>query len=250
MQWSDRAIILSMRRLGESSGVIHLLTPNHGMYAGVDKGAFGKRKRGIYQPGNIVAAHWQARLSEHLGMLSCELTQATTAHLLDNRRKLAALASATCLAEKMLSEREAQPDVYACMEALVQALCMGENWLAAYVRLEFTLLACTGFGLDLERCAATGQADDLLYVSPRSGRAVSRHAGEPYREKLLALPAFLASEPDKIVVEHAQILDGLRLCGYFLESRVFAPRGVTMPTVRARFVGILQPEELSVGETT
>jgi DNA repair protein RecO (recombination protein O) len=248
MQWNDKAIILSVRRLGESSGVINLLTESHGMYAGVDKGAFGKRKRGICQPGNIVVAHWQARLAEHLGMISCELTQATAAHLLDDRCKLAALTSATLLTEKMLAEREAQPAVYACMEALVSALCSSEDWLSDYVRLEFALLAHTGFGIDLERCAATGQAHDLLYVSPKSGRAVSRDAGAPYHGKLLPLPPFLLSEGQEEAVEHAQILDGLRLCGYFLGSRVFAPRGLPLPAVRARFVRLLQPEDSPIGE--
>src|SRR5258708_1979388 len=102
MQWNDKAIVLSVRRLGENSAIIHLLTLEHGMVAGVDKGAFGKRKRGIYQPGNIVAAHWQARLSEHIGTWSCELVESTIAHILDDRRKLSALAAAVALIEKIL----------------------------------------------------------------------------------------------------------------------------------------------------
>lgn len=247
MQWNDKAIVLSVRRLGESSAVIHLLSQEHGMVAGVDKGAFAKHKRGIYQQGNIVKAHWHARLPEHLGTLTCELLEATTAYLLDDRCKLAAMTSAVLLAEKMLAERETQPAVYAAMEALVQALRIKEAWLADYVRLEYALLAHTGFGLDLERCAATGQTDDLSYVSPRTGRAVSRDAGAPYRERLLPLPAFLMSSEDGSRIESAHISDGLRLCGYFLETRVFAPRGMPLPTVRARFVRTLQPEELVVG---
>jgi DNA repair protein RecO (recombination protein O) len=134
------------------------------------------------------------------------------------------------------------------MEALIEALCGGRDWLAHYVRLEYTLLSCSGFGLDLERCAATGQAHDLIYVSPKSGRAVSRGAGQPYHERLLTLPPFLLSADEEEAVEHAQILDGLRLCGYFLESRVFAPRGIPIPAVRARFVKVLQPEESIIGE--
>ena len=248
MHWDDKAIILSARRLGENAAVIHLLTPQHGMYAGVDNGAFGKRRRGIYQPGNIVAAHWQARLAEHLGILTCELVHATAAHLLDDRSRLAALTSAALLAEKMLAEREAQPAVYDAMEKLVSGLCNGDGWLADYVRLEYALLSCTGFGLDLERCAATGAVNDLIYGSPKSGGAVSREAGRPYHEKLLALPSFLLSMPEEEAVEHAEILDGLRLCGYFLEARVFAPRGIPVPAVRARFIKTLQPEELRASE--
>jgi DNA repair protein RecO (recombination protein O) len=265
VRWDDKGIILSSRRLGESSGLIHLLTEHHGMVAGVDKGAFSKRSRGIYQPGNFVAAHWQARLAEHLGMLSSELTSATTAHLLDDRRRLAALTSATLMVEKVLAERESHPEVYGAMEALVHALCGEEEWLADYVRFEYTLLCSSGFGLDLESCAATGQAHDLVYVSPKSGRAVSRQAGAPYHEKLLALPPFLVSSScgprsgsagshaidpvlalcapqDDITMAH--VLDGLRLCGYFFEARVFAPRGIPTPAVRARFIQLLwqQPQ--------
>src|SRR6185369_12292434 len=104
MKWSDKAIILSARRLGENSGIIHILTENHGMYKGVDKGAFGKSKRGIYQTGNIVAAHWHARLSEQLGMLSCEIEQATAARIIDDKCKLAVISSAAGLIEKILPE--------------------------------------------------------------------------------------------------------------------------------------------------
>jgi DNA repair protein RecO (recombination protein O) len=248
MQWNDKAIILSVRRLGENAGVVHLLAAEHGMAAGVDRGAFGKRKRGIYQPGNIVAAHWQARLPEHMGTLNCELTQDVASHLLDDRYRLAALTSATLMAARILAERETQPAVFACMESLVHALHAGHDWLKAYVLLEFMLLECAGFGLDLARCAATGQGHDLLYVSPRTGRAVSREAGAPYHEKMFLLPAFLAaaaarstqnvSEPDI-----TQLLAGIRLCGHFLEERVFTPRNIPVPAARRRFVEMLGREE-------
>jgi DNA repair protein RecO (recombination protein O) len=134
---------------------------------------------------------------------------------------------------------------------LLHTLCKGGDWLAAYVRFELDLLACSGFGLDLERCASTGQAHDLLYVSPKSGRAVSRHAGEPYRERLFALPPFLIVTQRNEGVPMPQILDGLRLCGYFLGCRVFEPRGIPVPAVRARFIKVLDTTEgMRVGEVT
>jgi len=242
MQWNDKAIILSARKLGESAGVIHLLTPEHGLYKGVDKGAFGKRKRGIYQPGNIVAARWQARLSEHMGTLECELTGAVTAHILDDRRKLAALASATRMAEQTLAERDRQTSVYLHMEAFVETLRSDGDWLKAYVTLEFALLEHAGYGLDLERCAATGQSHDLIYVSPKSGRAVSRAAGQPYHERLFALPAFLALPVASAPIHIGHIMEGVRLCGHFLENRVFAPRGIPMPAARGRFLAMIGQE--------
>jgi len=210
------------------------------MYVGVDRGAFGKAKRGVYQPGNIIAAHWQARLAEHVGMINGELIDPIAAHILDDRRKLAALSSAALLIEKILSEREIQPVVFAHMEALVQALRHDGNWLLAYVLLEFRLLEHAGFGLDLARCASTGQSHDLTYVSPRSGRAVSTEAGRPYHEKLLALPEFLLSRQEAAHTHITQILDGVRLCGYFLHERIFAPRGHNLPAARGRFIEAIE----------
>jgi DNA repair protein RecO (recombination protein O) len=251
MQWNDRAIILSTRRLGESSAIVHVITPEYGLHAGVDRGAFSKAKRGIYQPGNIVEAKWNARLAEQVGSISCELVYPVAAHILDSRHKLAALTSAASLMEKILTERDKQPAVYDGMETFVQALRSGEDWLSSYVRLEFMLLEHAGFGLDLECCAATGQSHDLAYVSPKSGRAVSTDAGKPYHDRLLALPAFLLPNQAASPINLLQILDGVRLCGYFLHERIFAPRGIPVPAVRNRFIQMLQiMKEPVFGEAT
>ncbi len=241
MQWTDRAIILSIRRLGENSGVVQMLTPERGLHAGVDRAAFGKRRQGVYQQGNIVEAHWQARLTEHVGTLSCELVDPVASRLLDSRVKLAGLSSATQMIERVLSEREPQYAVYVRMMELLAAMCRDDDgeWFSDYVRLEYTLLECAGYGLDLSSCAATGQQHDLHYVSPRSGRAVSREAGLPYHDKMLGLPAFLVQEGCSEAVEHAHIMDGVRLCGYFLNERVFLPRGGVLPVARARFIEML-----------
>lgn len=238
MQWNDKAIVLSLRRLGEHSGVAHVLTAARGLHAGVDKGAFGKRRQGVYQPGNIVEAHWQARLAEHVGTLTCELVEPVAARLLDSRAKLAAIQSATHMIERVMTEREPQPDVYQRMLVFLASLSYGTpaDWLKAYVELEYTLLECAGFGLDLTSCAATGQTDDLHYVSPRSGRAVSREAGAPYHDRMLRLPQFLVKEAR---AEEEQLFDGIRLCGYFLNERVFIPRGASLPPVRDRFVAMV-----------
>ncbi len=245
MQWNDSAIVLSVRRMGEHSGLIHLLTPQHGLHAGVDRGAFGKRRQGMYQPGNIVAAHWQARLQEHVGTLSCELTDAVASRLLDSRIKLAALGAATQMVERTLAERDPQPLIYEYMHAFLALLCEAAEaaWLEAYVRLEYMLLECSGFGLDLSSCAATGQQHDLHYVSPRSGRAVSREAGMPYHERMFALPPFL--HEGQASVERAHLHDGLRLCGHFLNERVFMARNLSLPAARVRFVAMLPQDGLA-----
>lgn len=248
MQWSDRAIILSARKLGENSAIINLITPEHGMYSGVDRGAFGKSKRGIYQTGNIVAAHWQARLAEHLGMVNCEMLFPVAAGIMDDQSKLAVLTSACVMVEKILLEREKQARIFELFETLVNSLCNDGDYLADYVRLEFALLACSGFGVDLERCAATGQTHDLYYVSPKSGRAVSRDAGQPYHDKMLLLPDFMnLGNKTPGMVNIKEIINGIKLCGHFLGERVFNQRNTSMPSARMRLVNMLHGRQLCPG---
>jgi DNA repair protein RecO (recombination protein O) len=191
MHWNDSAILLSARKHGETSAVVRVLARGHGVYAGIVKGASSKANRGIVQPGNLVGAHWNARLSEHLGMFRLELAQAHAAHLMHDAARLAALSSCCALMETALPERHPYPALYAALEKLLSQLQTSDDWPLEYIRLELAILAETGFGLDLSKCAATGAVEDLLYVSPKSGRAVSRQAGEPYQDKLLKLPAFL-----------------------------------------------------------
>jgi len=195
MHWNDTAIILSARKHGETSAVVRLFVREHGVYAGVVRGAHSKANRGVIQPGNIVNATWQARLSEHLGSFKCELLEANAAHIMQDAARLAALTSACTVLESSLPERHPYARLYGIFHLFLTTLREDKNWPEEYVRLEMELLAEAGFGLDLTKCAATGTTDDLIYVSPKSGRAVSRDAGEPYKEKLLALPGFLIALP-------------------------------------------------------
>jgi DNA repair protein RecO (recombination protein O) len=237
MDWTDRGIVLSARKHGESALIVQLLTEAHGRHAGLVRGAASSRLRGLYQPGNVVAAHWRARLAEHLGNFSCEMVVGTAAMLLDDGGKLAALTAASALVETSLPEREPHGDVFANLAALLDALAAPE-WHAAYVRFELNLLAALGFGLDLTRCAATGSNDNLAYVSPRTGRAVSLSAGAVWRDRLLSLPAFLLAE---VAPAPGEIGQGLALTGYFLERHVFAPQGWRMPPARVRLAERLSP---------
>ena len=187
MDWSDDGIVLAARRHGESSAVVQLLTRGQGRHAGLARGGAGSRGRGIYQPGNLVAARWRARLPEHLGSYTCELAHSYAAALLDDPLRLAALASACAVAEAALPERHPYPKLYGAFIALLDGLDGEPQWAAVYARWELGLLDELGFGLDLSRCASTGVTENLSYVSPKSGRAVSREAGAPYRDKLLPL---------------------------------------------------------------
>ena len=240
MEWSDTGIVLSARRHGESAAVVSLLTEHHGRHAGLVHGARGRRARGLYEAGNTLSARWQARLAEHLGRYTCELVRARASLLLDDPPRLAALAAVCALTEATLPERHPYPQVYDSTGLLLDALEADESWAEAMVRWELALLAELGFGLDLSACAATGTVDELAYVSPRSGRAVSREAAAPYAEKLLALPSFLARPEDTAADAAADVVAGLRLTGWFLEKHVFAGQGGRMPAARERFIDRLQ----------
>ena len=233
MEWSDDGIVLAARKHGESSVVVSVLTAEHGRHAGLVRGGSGSRMRGVLEPGNRVHVRWRARLEEHLGSFECDMVANISAGLLDDPLRLSALQALCAVAEAALPERERHAVVYAGMLGLLDALG-GESWAAGYVRWELALLADLGFGLDLSACAATGSNDDLTYVSPKSGRAVSASAGEPYRDRLLSLPGFLLRE------QHApgvgEVAAGLALTGYFLDRHVLAPHGKTLPLARGRLV--------------
>ncbi len=235
MEWTDEAIVLSARRHGETSAIITLMTRTRGIHAGLARGGAGKRCRGLYQPGNMVSAYWRGRLAEHLGTVSCEMIATTAASLLDDPLKLAALSAACAVCEQALPERQPHGPVFNGLAALIAALGNGSNggdWPSAYVKWELGLLAELGFGLELGSCAATGVAENLAYVSPRSGRAVSEEAAQPYRERLLALPAFLLSRG--VAGDHREVAAGLKLTGYFLEKCVFSNYSRSLPPARLR----------------
>lgn len=235
MDFTDDAIVLSTRRHGEANLVLSALTQEHGRHLGLVKGGASRRQRPNLEIGNRLKVVWHARLEEQLGSFTIEPTGSVSAQLLDDPLRLAGLASACAVADIVLPEREPHADVFIATATLIAAIADGaEDWPAAYVRWELALLASLGFGLDLTRCAATGETTDLAYVSPKSGRAVSRAAGEGYRDRLLPLPAFLISEvaPDK-----SDLSDGLRLTGYFLDRHVLhGPTTDRRLEARARFL--------------
>jgi DNA repair protein RecO (recombination protein O) len=231
MQWQDTGFVLAARRHGESALIIELLTQKHGRHAGLVRGGQSPRWRAMLQPGNEVAAVWRGRLDEHLGTIGCELLRAYAARFLDDPGRLAGLTSAAALVAAALPEREPQPEVFASFARLIEALDSAIDWPAHYVTWEQDLLGALGFGLDLTRCAVSGATADLAYVSPRTGRAVSRTAGLPYSDKLLRLPEFLWRD---VPIDEGQLALGLTLTGYFLAHHVFAPQGRALPAARLR----------------
>jgi DNA repair protein RecO (recombination protein O) len=236
VDWTDRGIVLSLRSHGENDAILTLLTEQHGRHAGLVRGGAGRRQRGVLQPGNVVQAAWRARLETHLGSFAVEALHSYGGGALDRREALAGLAALCAMIDATLPEREPHPGIYAAaLELLVH---LGDpDWNAHYVRWELALLREMGYGLDLRSCAATGTVDDLGYVSPRSGRAVSRAAAAPYRDRLLALPAFLRGEGD--APDPAAVCAGLALTGYFFDRDVFGPLRQELPLARRRFVDLL-----------
>jgi DNA repair protein RecO (recombination protein O) len=236
MDWSDEGIFLGAKPLGEANAVAELFTLGHGRHLGLVRGGRSRRLRPLLQPGNRLRVTWRARLSEHLGGFNVELIEAHAARALDDAAALAAIGSLAGLA-RLLPERDPHPHLYAAALHVIGAFDAPTLWPALLVRWELLLLQELGFGLDLSECAATGGDTELVYVSPRSGRAVSREAGEPYDAKLLKLPAFLRD--DDAAVAESDLSAGFALTGYFLERDVLAPHGLALPETRERLIGLL-----------
>ncbi|MBV9278687.1 MAG: DNA repair protein RecO [Chloroflexi bacterium] len=229
MDFTDDAYVLSARPFGETGAIVEALTAVHGRWAAHVAGGASRKLKPLLQPGARVQFAYRSRTSDQLGSATVEAAGPGPDALFDDRLALAGLASAAALAQA-LPEREAHPGAFLALEALISALTHSDIWPAVYVRFEAGLLEEVGFGLDLSRCAATGSRDDLVYVSPRTGRAVSREAGRPYHDKLLALPPFLLSSQGGL--SEGDIAAGLALTGHFLEQFVFAPLNRPLPPPR------------------
>jgi len=234
MEWSDEGVVLSVRPHGETGAIAELLTREHGRHMGLVHGGVGRRLRGVLQPGNKVEAKWRARLSEHLGTYQIDIDKARAGLLMEEPLTLTGL-TAACAVAGAIPEREANAGLYEGFDILIDLMATSEVWPAVLVRWELGLLQEMGFGLDLSRCVATGTRDDLVYVSPKSGGAVSREAGEPYRESLFPLPAFLVGRQAGEASDR-DVLDGLRITGHFLARHVFGPLDKPLPDARLRLV--------------
>ena len=235
MQWVDEAIVLGVRRHGEASAILEVMTREHGRHLGLVRRAAGMRLRPVLQPGNRVSVTWRARLDEHLGNYAVEGLDLAAAQFLDTAHALYGLAHMAALC-RLLPERDPHPQIHATLEGVLDSLLDARLAGASMARFELQLLSELGFGLDLASCAATGATAELVYVSPKSGRAVSRVAGEPWRDKLMPLPAFLAEDGPAEPPSAADLAGGFEVTGFFLLRHVLEPGGLALPDARASFV--------------
>jgi DNA repair protein RecO (recombination protein O) len=245
MDWSEDAIILHIRPHGETSAVAEVFARGQGRHLGLVKGGKSKKLRPVLQTGNLVAAHWRARLADHLGFFVVELAEPFAAQALDDPLALAGVSTLTGLA-RLLPERDPHPMLYDLALLMFRHFGEPELWPLILARWELQLLSELGFGLDLGRCTATGTTERLIYVSPKSGRAVSAEAGEPYREKLLALPAFLRDRTSADAGPR-DILDALALTGHFFDLHVLGPRNLRFPEGRQHLLQALRRQGGSAG---
>jgi DNA repair protein RecO (recombination protein O) len=237
MEWQDEGLVLGARKHGETSVILELMTRAHGRHLGMVRGGRSRAMRPVLQPGNLVAASWRARIEDHLGAFVVEPLEARAARFLDHGAALHGVTALSALL-RLLPERDPHEALFEMANGVAARLDSSDFAAPAMARFELALLGALGFGLDLDACALTGMRDDLAYVSPKSGRAVNRKAGAPWRDRLLPYPGFLRNESGAPSVE--DIAAAFRLTGYFLTRDVLNPRGAAMPVSRALYIGALR----------
>lgn len=233
MEWQGDGLILNTRKHGENSAIIDVLTRDKGRHMGLVRGGRSRTMRPVLQAGNLVNVVWRARLEDHLGAFSVEPHRMIVAGIIDDVHRLAGLTTITTLAS-LLPEREPHPRIYDASLLLIEHLQDDAIWPAVLVKWEMGLLEELGFGLDLSKCAVSGETVNLTHVSPRTGRAVCAREADPWKDKLLALPAFVAGPSGE--ASNAEVIQGLKLTGHFLARHIFEPRGVSAPEQRQRIL--------------
>ena len=249
MEWRDEGIVLGSRRHGETSTILEVMTAAHGRHLGLVRGGRSRRMLPMLQAGNRVELAWRARLDEHLGAFQVEPVEMHAATLLDSACAVYGLQMLAAHL-RLLPERDPHARLYETLSVILRHLPEAVDAAELIVRFELMLLDDLGFGLDLVECVATGARDDLAWVSPKSGRAVSRQAGEPWRDRLLPLPAFLrGTGENRVRGDLAALDDAFRLTGFFLARHVYEPRGIAEPESRAGFLATLRRGRTHRGDT-
>lgn len=238
MEWSGEAIVLGTRKHGETSVILEVMTPERGRHMGLVRGGRSRKQQPTLQPGNEVSLHWRARLAEQLGQFTVEPLRSRAASLMESAVGVRGVQHLASLV-RLLPERDPHPALYNALTVVLDHMDTPAVAAALTARFELEMLSELGFGLDLSKCAATGVTRGLVWVSPRSGRAVSLEAGQPYADKLLPLPGFLthvegANQPPSADMD--DLRDAFRLTGYFLNRHIYEPRGLPPSATREGFL--------------
>lgn len=240
MEWTDEGIVTGVRRHGEGNAIVELMTMARGRHQGLVRGGQSRLKAPILQPGNKLLVTWRARLDEHLGNLAVEPLKLRAEALMRHPHGAYGLSHIASLIH-LLAEREPHPGLFGILDAILDAFEAPTDAAILLARFEVAMLAELGFGLELDVCAATGARDDLVYVSPKSGRAVSAAAGAPFSDRLLPLPTFLLAS--QVSPSLGEVEDAFRLTGYFLNRRIMEPRGLALSDARAAFISAVRRQD-------
>jgi DNA repair protein RecO (recombination protein O) len=233
LKWEDEAIVISFMKHGETNGIVETLTLERGLHKGIIRNINNSKNRTIYQPGNLVSIRWNARLEEHLGSFTAELLSPLNIIIINNRIKLTMVMTLCSLISLFLPERVSEKKLYLQLKALIAKLREGNIPWQEYISFELSLLEELGFGLDLSKCGATNSLENLIYISPKSGRAISYKAGKPYKDKLLDLPQFLINSQKPSDTELNQAIE---VSTYFLQKSLFPTKNITHISIRDRLI--------------
>ena len=237
MEWRDKGILLATRPFGETSLIIDVFTPDHGKSSGVVRGGQSKKLKPILQIGAQIDLTWKARLEEHLGSFQVELIRSRTANVMNDRLLLAGMLSSATLINRFFPLGQVYKEFYESSETLFDLLQFSDIWTLGYFKWELEFLETLGFGLDLEKCAVTGSTEDLKFISPKSGRAVSQAAAGDWSSKLLPFPVAASGQVNSL----EDVLDGLKVLQFFLEKKVLVAFGMEqLPAARSRFISSLE----------
>jgi len=239
MRWQDKGLVISVKKYGENSLILHLFTENHGVHAGLVRYNSRKKNGNIYELGNYLSVEWSGRLEEQLGFYKSELENSYLYNIMNNSLKLEALNSICSMLKIFLAERQVNTQLYIKTLEIIKYLNNKEEiWLSRYIKWELLLLSESGYGLDLSKCAVTGKLDNLKYVSPKSGRAISEEGAGKWATKLLILPNFL-HKLNANAIDKDELYYGLKLTTFFL-NRYVSSIGLKLPDSRDRFTNKLK----------
>lgn len=228
LNWQDTGIILDKAKFGESDIILDIFTREHGRTKGLVRHGQTAKNSGTYGQGNLVAVTWKARLEEHLGNFTAELVKSYSAPVLDDAAMLDCMSSVLAEVKGAFAERDANSSIFTKLQDLLSKLT-AKDGLSYFIIWEIDLLKALGFALNLTECAVTGVKDDLAFVSPKTGRAVSNAAAGKWKDLLLPLPPFLAA--DQPAQSKAEIVEAMNLTGYFLQKHIFPS---SLPAARIR----------------